>query len=471
MMRPTPWHISLFIFLIIGALAGVAAIFPEDGLTVGDLTLRFPTLHSFLSGEEEQPVSEPALSPEELIALRMQEARKAEETGFLQYFQTNPSCIHWPHEDSCSIGDSVYFDNLYTALRQAHDSAVHIVHYGDSQIEEDRITQAVRRQLQERFGGGGPGLLPLYQSIQTITTGQQTNIEPKRYLVYGNPMYRRTGDNRYGPMGQVAIVDTTVVCSIVPRSKKTGIYSAHYFNRLSLLSSAESELTLTIKGKTTEITPSNKPLQVTTLSLPDSTTSVSMKLSGKGEVYGILLGQATGVGIDNIPMRGCSGMIFTSIQTAQLRTYYRATRTKLILLQYGGNNVPHLHTEDGVDKYAAALVNQIRYLQRQAPDAAILFIGPSDMTTRRKGELRTYPLLPYLERTLRREVTHAGAAYWSMYDSMGGENSMQQWVASGLAGKDYVHFTRKGAENVGNMLCDALLNGYKFYLWRNHLDD
>lgn len=471
MKQLTPWHISLFIFLITGALAGIAAIYPEEGITVGDLTLRFPTLRSFLSNEEEQQHEEPALSPEELLALRAQEARKAEETGFLHYFQSNPSCIHWPQEDSCSIGDSTYFDNFYTALRQAKDSAVHIVHYGDSQIEEDRITQTVRRQLQARFGGGGPGLTPLYQSIQTMTTGQQTSPEPKRFLVYGNPTYRRAGDNRYGPMGQMALVDTTITYSVVPRSKTTGIYSAHYFHRLTLLSSADSELSITLKGKTTQVTPANTSMQLTTISLPDSTTSVSMRLAGTGEVYGILLGQATGVGMDNIPMRGCSGMIFTNIQAAQLRTYYKATHTKLIILQYGGNNVPHLYTEENADNYAAALVSQIRYLQRQAPNAAILFVGPSDMTTRRKGELRTYPILPYLERKLRQEVTRAGAAYWSMYDSMGGEGAMQQWVASGLAGKDYVHFTRKGAESAGNMLCDALLNGYKFYLWRNHLDD
>lgn len=473
MKQPQPWHISLFIFCIIAALACVAAVYPEEGVTIGDVTLRFPTLKSFLQSEEEteEVVSEPELSPEELLALREEEARKAEEMGFVDYFKTNPSRIHWPKEDSCSIGDSTYFDNLYAALRSAKDTCVHIVHYGDSQIEEDRITQMLRRRLQEHFGGGGPGLVPLYQSIATVTLGQHTEPEPTRYLVYGNKAFRRNGSNKYGPMGQVAIIDTTIACSIIPRSKNTGIYSAHQFNRLTLLGNTESMLRFTANGQTNKITPSNAALQLTTVTLPDSSTSVNVRLSGQGEVYGLLLSTDTGVGVDNIPMRGCSGMIFTSIQAAQLRAYYSATNTRLIILQYGGNNMPHLHSEEEVDEYVAALIGQIQFLQRQAPNAAILFIGPSDMTTRRKGVLQTYPLLPYLERALCREVTKSGAAYWSIYNTMGGENSMQQWVKAGLAGSDYVHFTRKGAENIGNILCDALFNGYKFYLWRNDIEE
>lgn len=470
MKKPAPWNISLFIFLVIGMLATIAAIYPKEGITVGDITLRFPTLQEFLAAEEPVPV-EPILSPEELLSLRAEEARRAEEIGFLQYFQSNPSRIHWPMEDSCTIGDSTYFDNLYTALSNARQEGIHIVHYGDSQIEEDRITQVLRRQLQERFGGGGAGLIPLYQSIPTVTIGQYTTSEPKRYLVYGNKTFRREDSNQYGPMGQVAVIDTTIGCTITPRSKITGLYSAHYCNLLTLLSRTDSTLLLTVKGKTTQISSSDSPLQITKLSLPDSTTSLTLQISGKGEIYGILLGQTAGVEVDNIPMRGCSGMIFTSIQAAQLRTYYKTSNTRLIILQYGGNNVPHLYTEKGVDAYIAELVRQVHYLQRQAPEAAILFIGPSDMTTRRGGILQTYPLLPYFEKNLRKQITQAGAAYWSLYDTMGGENSMQQWVKVGLAGSDYIHFTRKGAEDVGNMLCDALLNGYKFYLWRNNLDE
>ena len=48
-------------------------------------------------------------------------------------------------------------------------------------------------------------------------------------------------------------------------------------------------------------------------------------------------------------------------------------------------------------------------------------------------------------------------AYWSMYDAMGGKDSMVRWVEVGLAGSDYVHFTRAGANKVGKMLYEWLM--------------
>ena len=37
------------------------------------------------------------------------------------------------------------------------------MHYGDSQIEDDRITSLLRNRLQSRFGGSGAGLVPASQ--------------------------------------------------------------------------------------------------------------------------------------------------------------------------------------------------------------------------------------------------------------------------------------------------------------------
>ena len=43
-------------------------------------------------------------------------------------------------------------------------------------------------------------------------------------------------------------------------------------------------------------------------------------------------------------------------------------------------------------------------------------------------------------------------AYWSLYNAMGGFESMITWHNRGLAGGDYVHFTRMGANTAGRML-------------------
>lgn len=74
------------------------------------------------------------------------------------------------------------------------------------------------------------------------------------------------------------------------------------------------------------------------------------------------------------------------------------------------------------------------------------------MSTNIDGQMTTYPLVPYMDKLLKKMAAEEQIAYWSMYDAMGGKYSMVRWVENGLAGSDYVHFTRAGANNIGKKL-------------------
>ncbi len=458
-----PYYISLFMFSVIGVLAAVAAVFPQEGIEIGDTHINFPTLTEVLAEEE---ADEPALSPEQLLALRAQEMRMQEEKEYLDFFDHNPARIRYP-QTTDGKSDYFYLDDFYAALDGADTTSMRIVHYGDSQIEEDRISRVLRNRMQQQFGGIGVGLIPLYQSVQSLTIGQYTSREPERHMVFGLKQYRRSGSRMYGPMGQMSVVDSAVTVNVNPRSKQTGMLPAHYFSRVKLLTQSGNNMYASLKGRRETITPDNSRLQMTELAVPDSSTTFSLTLSGRGDVYGIMLDGLTGVQVDNIPMRGCSGTIFGGIDAAQLSTYFRETNTRLIIMQFGGNNMPYLKTENAIASYLTTLLGQVQYMQRQAPDAKILFIGPSDMTTRLQGKMQTYPWLAEFDERLAEMITSMGAAYWSMFQAMGGTGAMAQWVRSGLAGSDYIHFTRKGSDEVGDMLVNALLTGYRYYAWRN----
>ena len=106
---------------------------------------------------------------------------------------------------------------------------------------------------------------------------------------------------------------------------------------------------------------------------------------------------------------------------------------------------------------------QVRFLRSAAPDASLLFIGPSDMITVVDGEQQTYPLLPVLDSELSAMVAEEGGAYYSLFRLMGGAGSMVSWRDKGLAGDDLIHFTRSGAKKVGEMLAKQLLEDYDFF--------
>ena len=454
-----PLKIALYIWSVIALLGVVCWIVPEDGWKLGDYTLRFPTLSQAIDLDTEAiPDSSLIVLPDSLIA-------------------SSPDSASSPIASLPDTPRSQTAPNSLTSFFLALDSAasmpIRVVHYGDSQIEEDRITNILRENWQKQYGGGGVGLIPLHQTIPTRSIRQTLFINgvlqtaqkgPERYIVYGPKSMRLTDSDDYGVMGQVALMDTTlvpgsdsVVLHIEPLDKKRKPH--HYFNHLRVL--ADSSLTFSLSPlasapdtlQSLTAPDSLSPIANSLLPIADSTTHCDIILQGTGRVYGISLETDKGVIVDNIPMRGCSGNIFTKIDSTQLSTFYRETNTRLIILQFGGNMIPQTENPSTIRGYVRTTMRQqIHYIKACAPQASILLIGPSDMSTNIDGTMTTYPLVPYMDQQFRKMAQEEGIAYWSMYEAMGGYNSMVVWHDKGLAGSDYVHFTRAGANNIGKKL-------------------
>jgi lysophospholipase L1-like esterase len=342
---------------------------------------------------------------------------------------------------------------------------VRIIHYGDSQIEEDRISATLRDSLQTRFGGGGPGLLPVLDQYYNFSISEGSSAAPRRYVAYG-PAELRGAGGRYGPLAQKSHYDGTVTTTLYP--VKDNDSPSRYFDRLTFLS-AGSDITVRCNGVTQEMEASDSIRHIR-FNLPDSTERVSFTHSGSHDIYGVMLDREAGVSVDNVPMRGCSGTVFTMLNAEQLSDYYNNENVRLIILQYGGNSVPFTRTDKQISEFCEDISRQITYLQEQAPGARILFIGPSDMSTSIQGKMQTYRHLPAYVDSLRVTAGRAGAAYWDMYAAMGGQGSMVQWVRQSppLANEDYIHFTRKGAARIGGMLYETLMLYYDYYRLKDY---
>ena len=364
---------------------------------------------------------------------------------------------------------------FYAALEQADKHSVRIVHYGDSQIEEDRISMNLRQRLQERFGGGGIGLIPMVQTIPTYTAKQSLeqdgrhvpNTYIKRYLAYGPSAMRLKTGNLYGPLAQVAVVDQPIDVNV--ELLRDRVLTRDY-NRIRVLYSDSIEVQLlpdSIEQRRTLVSPRSndsaamaEPLYQTIIALQPAQRNSLVRLSGRGQVYGLSLETPTGVQVDNIPMRGAAGTNFTLMAQEPLAAYFGATNTRLVIMQFGGNAMPSISSRSAVERYTAAMRQQIQFVMAVAPDASLLFIGPSDMITTIEGEQRSYPMLPYLDTSLKEMVEEEGGAYYSLFRLMGGAGSMFSWRDKGLAGDDMIHFTRAGAKKVGEMLAKQLLEDY-----------
>lgn len=56
-------------------------------------------------------------------------------------------------------------------------------------------------------------------------------------------------------------------------------------------------------------------------------------------------------------------------------------------------------------------------------------------------------------------------AFWNLYEAMGGENTMVNWVEGDtvLAAKDYTHLNTKGAKRVGDLFFNKLMASKNYY--------
>lgn len=425
------YHVLIFTACVMACLGALCWVLPER-VVLCDYTLQWPTFAEVM-GEEVQEAEEIELSESIELSDSTQAVTDTTATRVL------PAAPIIPTIPIDSITDSrIFLGAFYQSLTTANTRKVRIVHYGDSQIEEDRMSSQIREVLQDRFGGAGVGLMPLAQTIpsrsvkQTLIMNSKT-ITPQtltRNIVYG-PKRMQRSDGLYGAMGQVAFMNDSLV-------------------------SGSEHLTLIC-------TPTDHRPRYTQVKLfADSSIhheqyGDTISLQGKGAVYGISQESSTGIIVDNIPMRGCLGLVFNKIDSTQLTHFYRNENVTLIIMQFGGNAIPFNEKPSTIQSIVRGLRQQVRYIQSCAPHASILFIGPSDMLTTIDGVEQSYPMVSYMDRLLHKMSLEEHIAYFSLFRWMGGNGSMARWKEIGLAGSDGIHFMRSGARKAGNAVAEWLV--------------
>lgn len=460
--------IAIFFACIIAALAVICTYFPSDGITVGGHSFYLPTIHDL--AEANKPVEE--ITIEETIedTIPAEVAELADSIVYYQGQTDSSDTRFW-------LPDSTFFDAFWMAAEGAvdNDRVVRILHYGDSQIEMDRMSAQLRSYMQQTFGGGGPGMIPYHTIIPTYAVHQSTSGNLTHLSSFGDSTVTRSRGN-YGPMMQCFRMDGQTTLTIKAATHSSVDDAVKQFSRVMLVFNNRGErLTLSLGNKSIDTTFSDTydSPGVGAINHRTSTpqTSFRLRTTGSADLYCVTVDDGPGVAVDNIPMRGCSGQQFTLVNRDLLSQAYDALDVGIIIMQFGGNSVPYLRNEKSINTYCQSIGRQIDYVRSCCPQAKILFIGPSDMSTREKGTLQTYPWLPTVVDSLRATVNRHGAAYWSIYHAMGGWNSMVEWNRQGLAGSDYVHFSSRGAEIMGSRLAQAFADNYRLYCLRRRLKE
>lgn len=483
-------HTTLSILLSVYLVLFAASLFiPEEGIRLtNDLSISFFDPKSFFEIKQNNyaDISEIIKQNESLIdtALAVAEITPKDTIVGFDTIRANADSlkstipkIEFPE------GNAQMLHPVFKSMESASSEGklMRIMHFGDSQIEGDRMTSLIRYKLQKQFGGNGVGLIPARQMYDfRYSLFHEASDNWHRYPLYGKRDTNIT-HKRYGilanfcsftpqPRDSIQIDSSEKHAWISLQESPYSYSNTKQFDRCRIFYGFNEDpfmAELHVNGELldADIYPQSERLNLIdwTFTEPVSDIELHFKSTSSPELYGIALDGQSGVAVDNIAMRGSSGLVFTKMDQALFGELVKMLDVKLLILQFGGNVVPNV--VDSYGYYERWFHSQLKYIKEAAPNIEIIVIGVADMSRKENNQYESYPNIEKVRDAMKKASFRAGAAYWDMYEAMGGKNSMPAWVFAQppLATKDFVHFNTRGAKIMANMFYNAFIHEYNVY--------
>ncbi len=478
-----PLYSLLFLIFIGLSLFALGEFFPS-GIKAGGVEIHFYRLQDFLAVDTSRQVSREI--QDRLLKLEEKTNRLvAEDTVFNEVYTGDSTSSDSSmaqladaefHIDSASgiqypAGDSTILYPFFRELDSANTGSgvVRILHIGDSQIEGDRISGYLRQRLQQQYGGCGPGLLPIHEEIASRSYLRiQNSTIPLKYVLYGKPKPGPHSNysvlhSYFRLMKDTASEDAFINDNVQFELNGQGYKRNNYFEKATVLcrnSRSKLEMAVSDQKKATEIRrfPASDSLRLVMWPMKSRSKKFAVRLSTGSEtdLYGVCLDCKSGVAVDNIPLRGSSGLDLLKINPRFLQDQIRRLGVKFVILQFGINVVPYASTS--YTWYENSIVKAIQTIKWSAPGLQVLVVGVSDMAQKKDGVWNTFETIPMVMEAQKNACRRTNSAFWDLYQVMGGKNSIIAWSKTSppLAGKDYIHLTPKGAQVVGEFLFQSL---------------
>lgn len=489
-----PYHVLFFLLGIMLILSPVVYFMPEEGFSVGGTTIKFMTKEDFYHPKKQVnadvsdifkiDTSMNAVTPPKKPLIKHKNGSNGTMGAPGGGSYEVESVVDLQMTDAGKANLHQFFDALSTAA--SAQERISILHYGDSQIEGDRITGFVRERIQNQFGGNGPGMIPATNIYETYSFNQSFSENFTRYTCFGGA---RLSNSKYGAMASASrftpeyelktenTLDSLELKEVtgwieVGASKRARTRSRTFNNVKMHYNSCIAPTMLRVYENGAIIHEDSLIMDggqhSVHLSFPSTPGKLKFEFIGKisPNICAFSLEGDYGVQVSNIGMRGSSGTIWGAMNHGVVASMYREANTKLVIMQFGGNSVPSFKDSTNVRNFASYFKSQINMVKRLNPGAMVIVIGPSDMSKLEEGIYNTYPLLPYCIEQMIAVTKDSGAAYWNLYAGMGGYNSMPAWVEKGMAGSDYIHFSGAGSNFAAQMFYNALM--VEFNIWKGN---
>ncbi len=471
-----PLKSALFLAAVLVVVQGTLYLLPREGISLFSMHIKNPVPEMVPQGwftKERRPVdtgiARVALSDmvrKDTVPLLRDSARVKKPVAPLSFTDSlRMSVPRLEMNDTARLALSRLF-RMLDSLR-SREACMHVLYYGDSQIEGDRITSVVRDSLQKHFGGGGPGLLlpvmtvPYTSTLRIETSGPWTPVSGKRPASLTK--------FPYGVFGGVSVFDPRRDTTVTGRCRVTlqpfAPAGAKKYNRIGLwLFPAGTEGTISVHAGGKKIGEDTLRRAKALACFQYATDQPFRKIDflfrfhKPVAVEGIVLQDSVGVCVDNIPLRGRPLMSFSGCDLPLLQEMFRALNVRMIVLQFGLNVAAG--EKKGVGYYRKTFTRQLKYLKQYFPEVFVVVVGVTDMAGNGKDTDEKIRMIRDVQRT---GALAEGYAFWDAYRAMGGKNAIVRWAGHqpSLARPDYAHLSYQGAQLLGSFFVTSLMQDYK----------
>lgn len=348
--------------------------------------------------------------------------------------------------------------SLRSLFHASADTAISIVHIGDSHVQAEMATSRTRALMHGKYGSCGRGLIipfrlagtnqPVDYSIESSSRFETAKIMKKPWPV---------------EMGFTGIAlrpkDSCFSFDITAKN--------HEFEAIRLYFKGQAPI---LRAATTDASDNLYEYSVTgdtaLIYLNQSSQRVSLDFKSRGEcqIYGFDLdNMGNGVKYSAIGNNGATFSSYNSIP--RMAQEVSSLDPRLIIVSLGTNDA--FGRNDALSIYNSIDV-MVKDLSNANPDAQLLLVTPAECQKSKRRRIgkgkrrrwsRTYAVnqkVATVRDILLRYGREHGIATYDWYEVAGGEGSSSHWVSSGLMAKDRIHCGPTGYALQGSLFFDAL---------------
>lgn len=347
-------------------------------------------------------------------------------------------------------------DHFYGALLKG--GTVRILHYGDSPTTGDLITADARAALQREFGDAGSGFV-LIARPWAWYNHRGVEMDASSSWKIDIAGIAQLKDGMHG-LGGVSFIGTPGAAA------HWRVRGQSYIEIAYLAQPGGGEFAVDADDKplgTVETAADARSAAYAAFKIPPGAAGFTVRVTrGTVRLYGVEFRKSHGVIYSALGINGANVTLLSRSfnehhWAAELRHY----KPDLVIVNYGTNESGY---PDFVNKtWAPEMKEVVRRLHAALPDSSVLLMSPMDRGERKiGGEIETVPLLPHLVGIEAKVASDTGAAFFNTFEAMGGEGTMARWYAAEprLVSADFIHPMPAGAKIVGELLYNALRDGF-----------